>query len=139
MHITPTTRLPKQVCNQVENHVLNCHNFYILSCSLIFNWSTANRYADLMQFFPRGRSALSEIFNYMVDHILREKGYILKNLNQLWLSRGRIERLCRSIARKGSPYNRCFGFVDGTIRANCRPTYNQREVQTRELNIGILK
>lgn len=85
-----------------------------------------------MQFFPRGRSALSEIFNYMVDFIIREKGHILKNVNQLWITRELIKRQCRSIYNKGSPYQRCFGFVDGTIRPSCRPTYDQRQVQKLE-------
>lgn len=91
-----------------------------------------NRYVDLMQFFPRGRSALSEIFNYMVDHILREKGRILKTLNQPWMSQQTIRRLYQSVAEKGSPYKRCFGFLDGTVRSTCRPTYRQREVTKKK-------
>lgn len=93
------------------------------------------RYADLMQFFPRGRSALSEIFNFMVDHILREKGNILKSLNQPWMSHEAMKRLCRSVRNKGSPYKRCFGFLDGTVRSTCRPTYRQREVRKRRNEI----
>lgn len=81
-----------------------------------------------MKFFPRGRSALSEIFNYMIDHIASEKGHVLKNFNQPYLSSERIDLMCESISGKGSPYKRCFGFVDGTVRAICRPSTDQREV-----------
>lgn len=81
-----------------------------------------------MQIFPRGTSALSVIFNAIVDHILYVKGHVLENLNAQWLSREHVRMYCQSISGKGSPYPRCFGFLDGTIRANCRPSFHQREV-----------
>lgn len=82
-----------------------------------------------MKFFPgRGRSVLSQIFNHMVDHISRECGYVLKDFNSPFLSEGNIDLLCESITAKVSPYNRCFGFIDGTVRAICRPTRDQQEV-----------
>lgn len=83
-----------------------------------------------MQTFPRGRSALSMIFNSVVEHILATKGHLLENLNQAWLTRDHVKSLCQSLAEKGCPYTRCFAFLDGTIRSNCRPVYNQREVRT---------
>lgn len=88
----------------------------------------------MMKFFPRGRSALGEIFNHMVDHILREKGHLLKDFDQSCLARERIELYCESLIAKGSPYKRCFGFLDGTVRAICRPTHDQREVGQKMLN-----
>lgn len=93
-----------------------------------------NRYVAQMKYFPRGRSALSEIFNYMVEHISEEKGYVLKNFNQPFLSQVQMDLFCNRISGKGSPYKRCFGFVDGTVRAICRPTTDQREVY-QETNV----
>lgn len=87
-----------------------------------------NRYCDLMQFFPRGLSALGLIFNAMVEHILQTKGQVLRNVNAMWLSKYHIREFCQSLTRKGSPYPRCFGFLDGTIRPNCGTKYNQRQV-----------
>lgn len=87
------------------------------------------RLSDLMQFFPRGISALSLIFNAMVEHILAMKGQVLENLNPIWMSRENIKEFCFSLRRKGSPYTKCFGFLDGTIRTKCRPKYNQRQVK----------
>lgn len=81
-----------------------------------------------MKFLPRVRSALGEIFNYMIEFILTEKGHILDNFDQLCLSRERIELYCESINQKGSVYERCFTFLDGTVRATCRPKYSQRQV-----------
>lgn len=86
----------------------------------------------MMQVFPRGRSVLSETFNYMIEYIIKEKGHVLTNLNRLWLSNERIRQLCRSIYDKGSPYPHCFGFVDGTVKSISRPTYEQREVLNQE-------
>lgn len=86
-----------------------------------------------MKFFPRGRSALSAIFNYMIDYILNEKEHVLKSFNQPYLSRDKINVLCESIKDKASPYKRCFGLIDGTVRAVCRPTADQREVAHAKL------
>lgn len=103
-----------------------------------FTYSVDRRYADQMKFFPRGRSALSEIFNFMIDFILNEKEHVLKSFNQPYLSRDKIDTLCERISAKGSPYKRCFGFIDGTVRAVCRPTTDQREVLHEELFSSIL-
>lgn len=88
-----------------------------------------NRLTDLMQCFPRGRSALSAIFNSMVRHIINVKGHLITDLNETWLTPVYVRSLCGSLTRKGSPYDRCFGFLDGTIRSNCRPIRNQRQVK----------
>lgn len=92
-----------------------------------------NRLSDLMEFFPRGRSALSAIFNSMVRHVIQVKGHLITDLNETWLTPVYVRSLCASLTRKGSPYNRCFGFLDGTIRANCRPIRNQRQVKNSPL------
>lgn len=89
------------------------------------------RLSDLMELFPRGRSALSAIFNAMVRHIVYVKGHLITNLNQSWLSPVHVQTLCRSLAKKVSPYTRYFGFLDGTIRPTCRTTYNQRQVKIK--------
>lgn len=90
----------------------------------------ACRYADLMQFFPRGRSVLCEAFNYMIEFIITRKGHVLEDINAQWLSNERIRDLCKDVCLKGSPYKHCFGFVDGTVKGICRPTIEQREVNT---------
>lgn len=45
--------------------------------------SNGKKLSDLMQFFPRGISALSLIFNAMVEHILATKSRVLENMNPL--------------------------------------------------------
>lgn len=87
-----------------------------------------------MKFFPRGMSALSAIFNSMVRHILYTSSHLLEDLNQPWLSNENVQLFCQSLYEKGSPYDRCFGFLDGTIRSNCRPIRNQRKVLNKNLN-----
>ncbi len=107
----------------------NRHEKSCLAIALKFtNLVLINRYADLMQFFPRGRSALSGICNAMVRHILRVKVDVLEDLNKPWLSRDNLKLYCQSLYDKGSPYERCFGFLDGTVKAICRPIRNQRQV-----------
>ncbi|CAG7827895.1 unnamed protein product, partial [Allacma fusca] len=37
------------------------------------------------------------------------------------------------------PYKRCFGFLDGTVRAICRPSYKQREFYNGHKRVHALK
>lgn len=96
---------------------------------LVFILWNVKRLSDLMQFFPRGISALSVIFNAMIEHILATKGDVLENVNPPWMSRENTKKFCHCLRLKGSPYTRCFGFLDGTVRSKCRPKYNQRQVK----------
>lgn len=82
------------------------------------------RYVDQMKFFPRGQSVLGEIFSFMIDFILNKKGHVLSSFDRPYLTEDNIEILCESIAANGSPYKRCFGFIESV----CRPTTDQREV-----------
>ncbi|XP_037044424.1 uncharacterized protein LOC119080269 [Bradysia coprophila] len=108
-------------------------------CILLHRLSYPKRYADQMKFFPRGRSALSGIFNFMVDFISKGKGRLLKSFDHTFLSQDKIEELCSSIAAMGSPYKRCFGFIDGTVRAVCRPIDDQREFYNGHKRVHSIK
>lgn len=103
-----------------------------LKCnSSILIRSFVYRYVDLMKFFPRGRTALSAIFNFIVDYVMTEKGHVLKSFDQQYLARDKIEAMCEAINRKGSPYKHCFAFIDGTVRGICRPSCDQRDVKRK--------
>ena len=44
-----------------------------------------------------------------------------------------------SIAGKGAPLKNCFGFVDGTVRPDCRPKRNQKTVFNGHKRVHSLK
>lgn len=85
------------------------------------------RYVDLAHMFPRTKCELSRIFNETVRRICRSKGHLMQ-LSHSYLTLTKIEEFARAIDDKGSPYKSCFGFIDGTVRAICRPNNNQRNV-----------
>lgn len=69
----------------------------------------------------------------MLDYVIQQKGHVLTNINPAWLSNDRIKELCRSVHQKGSSYDRCFGFVNCTVKGICRPTFQQREVHEQSI------
>ena len=83
------------------------------------------RWVDLRMFFGVSNSTLSLAFKYSI-----EKLYL--NFNHLLVfDSARIVPLlscfANAVARKGSPLLKCVGFIDGTARFICRPTFNQQE------------
>ena len=44
-----------------------------------------------------------------------------------------------AIHAKGAALAKCWGFVDGTVRAICRPTVNQRAVYNGHKRVNSLK
>ena len=97
-------------------------------CIMLKRLAYPNRYGDLMAIFPRSNCSLSQIFNFMIKHVLQKKGHVLTDVNQPWLSIECIRKLSETLVSKGCPYKNCFGFLDGTVRGICMPTYNQRNV-----------
>eukprot|EP00033_Pygsuia_biforma_P005605 GCRY01006191.1.p1 GENE.GCRY01006191.1~~GCRY01006191.1.p1 ORF type:complete len:384 (+),score=7.06 GCRY01006191.1:425-1576(+) len=86
--------------------------------------SYPNRWCDLVSLFSRKDAVLSAAFKQTVG-ILHDK---CKHLCLFDFERIRndVNRFCEANREKGSPLPMCFGFVDGTFRRSCRPTYNQR-------------
>ncbi|KAG8226421.1 hypothetical protein J437_LFUL012517 [Ladona fulva] len=44
-----------------------------------------------------------------------------------------------AIMRKGGPIKNCWGFIDGTARAICRPSINQQEYYSGHKRLHCLK
>lgn len=62
-----------------------------------------------------------------IGHVVPSSGkavHALSDRDAQWFFNDRI----RDLSLKVSPYKQCFGFVDGTVKAFCRPTIQQREV-----------
>lgn len=61
------------------------------------------------------------------------------NWNQPFLTRASLQEYARAITRQGSPLTNCFGFIDGTVRAICRPGEKQRVVYNGHMHVHALK
>ncbi|KAF4138678.1 DDE superfamily endonuclease [Phytophthora infestans] len=76
--------------------------------------------------FGRSPSALCLIFRFMVDLIYAKCSKLLA-LECGILSSSRCGAYAAAVVARGSPIDRCIGFVDGTVRGIARPVHNQRQ------------
>ena len=68
------------------------------------------------------------ISNTVLNYIYDNHHQRLRDWNRTPLSPAKLEEYARAISDKGAALKNCFGFIDGTVRATCRPGENQREV-----------
>lgn len=95
-------------------------------CILLRRLAYPNRLTDLEALFGKSGPALSQIINFMTNHIYNNFGHILSHLSNLpWLTLDRLRLYAQAVQAKGAPIPNCFGFIDGTTRGICRPTQNQ--------------
>ena len=108
-------------------------------CILLRRLAYPNRLGDLVPIFGRCKEDLSRIFNLMLSYIYDHHGHLLSNLNKPWLSRNHLQMYADAVTEKGGPLQNCWGFIDGTARPVCRPTYNQRECYSGHKRVHCLK
>ena len=68
------------------------------------------------------------ISNTVLNYIYDNHHQRVTDWNRTLLSPAKLEEYARAISDKGAALKNCFGFIDGTVRATCRPDENQREV-----------
>ena len=61
-------------------------------------------------------------FLQILYHVHHHFGSKLRDFNQQWIN---LQQFANIIQAAGSPIPNCWGFIDGTARAMCRPTANQ--------------
>ena len=89
-------------------------------CLLLSRLAYPQRLHDDEKLFGRARSDLSEFFNAALFHVHDKFGYLLTEVNQPWITEHEVRKWSDAITRKGSPFVRCIGFVDGTNIEICR-------------------
>ena len=79
--------------------------------------------------FLGGRSRPSYIiaFYFVLEHITQHFGHCISDINR-WTAWAAV--FAQAIVSAGAPAPRCIGFIDGTIRATCRPSRNQQFAYT---------
>ncbi|KAF4137475.1 DDE superfamily endonuclease [Phytophthora infestans] len=95
-------------------------------CVLLRRLAYPGRYGDLAVMFGRSPSALCLIFRFMVDLIYTKCSKLLA-LECGILSLSRCGAYAAAVVARGSPIDRCIGFIDGTVRGIARPVRNQRQ------------
>ena len=96
------------------------------------------RYCDLDRLFGRSNTALSLIFNHILEYVYEKTKHLLRfdweRLNPAYL-----EEMCALNGEKGSLLMNCVGFVDGTVRPMCRPGREQKQFFNGHKRIHSLK
>jgi len=97
-------------------------------CILLRRLAYPNRLKHISGIFGRSTEELSILINTLLNYIYEKFQYLLSNLDHKWLDHTHLQEYAASVHRRGAPLQNVFGFVDGTLRAMCRPSSNQRHV-----------
>ena len=107
-------------------------------CILLRRLAYPNCFVDLYPLFGRSKSQLSEMFNIVLDHVYDNFSHLLSTLAQPWIING-VPQFTAAVSTKNAPLVNCWGFIDGTVRAICRPSLNQRDVYNGHKRCHALK
>ena len=66
------------------------------------------------------------ISNAVLDFLLNNWGHLLTTFQQNWVLQQHLEHFAKMVYHKGTPLDRCWGFVDGIVRTISRPGMHQR-------------
>ena len=97
------------------------------------------RYGDIVHRFARPVPQLSMITNLVIDKNYGKFANRLTSMDQPWLSREILRMYADAIHAKGAALDNCWCFVDGTVRAICRPKVNQRVLYNGHKRVHSLK
>lgn len=113
--------------------------------------------------FNRSSSAISLIFNTMINYVYDKFSGLVTSWDQWWLDKEYLRDYAEAIHRKGAPLDGCFGFIDGnqlsnqiknnhfawsvtiifvvlgTVHRICRPTSFQQETYSGHKRVHCLK
>ena len=106
---------------------------------LLKRFSYPCRLSDMIPRFGRSVPELSLILNEVIRFIYTNHGYLLRDLDQPWLSSQHLEDFALAVHGKGAALENCWGFVDGTVRPICRPGENQRVMYNGHTRVHALK
>ena len=99
-------------------------------CILLKRFAYPCRYSDLIPRFGRSKPELCLICNEVMRFVVGSHGYLLTSFDQEYAS---------AVYEKSHALGNCWGFVDGTVRAICRPEQNQKTVYNGHKRVHALK
>ena len=97
-------------------------------CMLLRRLAYPNRLKDISGIFGRSTEELSILINVLLNYIYEKFQFLLSDLGHKWLDQAHLQEYAAAVHRRGAPLQNVFGFIDGTLRAMCRPSSNQRQV-----------
>ncbi|CAM9817548.1 unnamed protein product, partial [Chrysoparadoxa australica] len=99
-----------------------------LVCFLYCVWRLGNpsTLIRLTLVWGEGRGTLYEMFSVCITFLYHRWALHLVKHLCVQAVLPKCPEFAEKIHAKGAPLTRCWGFIDGTIRKTCRPTYFQR-------------
>ena len=97
-------------------------------CILLWRLRYPSRLGDGLSMFGRSVDQLSRIHNDVASYILRRFQPGMSGLDRGRLQPELLRQFANAVSAQGAPLPNCVGFIDGTLRAICRPTRHQRIV-----------
>ena len=124
--------------------VIRCYNNVSIHkvealCMTLQRYSYPCRHLDMMSNFGRTIPQSSIVVTHVTNFLHTRWGHLLTNLNQNWLSPASLENFAEAIQRRGAGIDNCWNFVDGTVRACCRPGRNQRVLYNGHKKVHAIK
>jgi nuclease HARBI1 len=107
-------------------------------CILLHRLAYPNRLECMERVFARHFSIISRVITTTGDLLLESFGHLL-SLSSSYASYERIEVWMNAVKSAGAPLNRCYGFVDGTVRPICRPSQFQKQAYNGHKRVHALK
>jgi hypothetical protein len=106
---------------------------------LLWRLRYPSRLGDGVALFKRSQDQLSRIHNEVVNHLMKRYAAGLRGLDQARLTLELLRQFADAIQAKGAALPDCVGFIDGTVRAICRPGRDQRIVYNGHKRVHALK
>ena len=126
-------QLPERICCYNGTNVSSLEAL----CIFLKRYAYPCRYLDMISRFCRSVPELCIINNHMLNFIYDRWSFLLSSMNQL--SPANIQIFADAIHQKGSPLEKFWGFVDGTVRPICRPGENQRILYNGHTKVHAIK
>lgn len=117
-HLLQLFGIPPEIVLPDRHKISGEEAFIIFLCRLAY----PNRLSHLVPVFGRSESYISRVVNFILDFLYNKYEHLIRNIDQPYLDLQHMADAVASIA----PLKNCIGFVDGTVRGMCRPTYDQR-------------
>ena len=108
-------------------------------CILLRRFCYPCRYSDLIPLFGRSVPEICMISNEVADFIYERHGEKITRWNHQLLNPHQLQQYVNAVHQKGAALDNCFGFVDGTVKAICRPGQMQRIVYNGHKRVHALK
>ncbi|KFH74000.1 hypothetical protein MVEG_01213 [Podila verticillata NRRL 6337] len=96
------------------------------------------RLFDLMDIFGRSQSMLSRIFNHTL-RIVYQRWRQRLFWDPVRLNSDKLEEFHHAIRRQNAPCLTSFAFIDGTVRAVCRPVEGQEHIYNGHKRVHAMK